>query len=565
MYLEPFKLNELPFRLSPDPQFLFLSKQHSRAKAYMQSAVWFTDGFVVISGDIGSGKTTLIEAFLKELPPDVVVAQVNQTQVSSIGFLQCVLVQFGFSPFRMKKAELLATINNFLIEQFTAGRKVLLIIDEAQNLSLRVLEEIRMLSGVESTKEKVLRIILAGQPELNKKLAAPQLVQLAQRIRLRFHLTALSLDEMREYIQHRLTVAGAGERPLFAPEVFPEIFRYTAGVPRLVNTLCDTALMAAYAADHDSVTLADLRSAVSELQWVVKPRLPPVAVPLSLASDSMRPSGADSMPARALGAEPAPAPLRRVLVRTDGRTVRELPLRPGRLVIGRTTDNDVQIDSRFVSRHHCQIITTTSACVVEDLNSTNGIYVQGKRVRRHTFLDGDIVALGKHELVFIDVPASSASQTVQALHLLEQPEGEPSEADAEDQVVGEGEVINAQTEGEGKEHGAVPVKAEPEGPAKLALADDDPAGVRKPVTEFAADAKAPLASSEAEVASAPMVRASLNTAAAASNDPLEDAIEEEAIDQAMKKAVEEAVEEVMEGAMESRAAPLPKWLGGKLP
>src|SRR3954464_4863308 len=191
MYLDPFKLKELPFRLSPDPQFLYLSKQHARAKAYMESTIWFTDGFVVITGEIGSGKTTLIETFLKELEKDVVVAQINQTQVTSVEFLQSVLVQFGFQPFKMKKAELLATLNNFLIEQYANGRKVLLIVDEAQNLTNKVLEEVRLLSGVETTKEKGLRIILAGQPELNDKLDSAELVQLKQRVRLRFHLNAL--------------------------------------------------------------------------------------------------------------------------------------------------------------------------------------------------------------------------------------------------------------------------------------------------------------------------------------------------------------------------------------
>ncbi len=162
MYLELFKLNDLPFRLSPDPQFLFLSKNHARAKAYMESTIWFTDGFVIITGEIGAGKTTLIETFLRELDKDVIVAQVNQTQVSVTEFLQSVLVQFGFQPFRMKKAELIATLNQYLIEQYTAGKKVMLIVDEAQNLSNRVLEEVRMLSGIETTRDKVLRIILAG-------------------------------------------------------------------------------------------------------------------------------------------------------------------------------------------------------------------------------------------------------------------------------------------------------------------------------------------------------------------------------------------------------------------
>src|ERR1022692_276911 len=149
MYLDLFKLSELPFRLSPDPSFLYLSKQHARAKAYMESTIWFTDGFVVISGEIGAGKTTLIETFLRELQNDVVVAQIHQTQLTPLGFLQSILVQFGFSPFDMKKPEVLATLNQFLVEQHVSGRKVLLIIDEAQNLTNRVLEELRMLSGID--------------------------------------------------------------------------------------------------------------------------------------------------------------------------------------------------------------------------------------------------------------------------------------------------------------------------------------------------------------------------------------------------------------------------------
>ena len=244
MYLEHFQLKELPFRLSPDPAFLYPSPVHSRAKAYMESTIWFTDGFVIITGEIGSGKTTLIETFLKEIDKDVVVAQLNQTQVSPIEFLQTMLAQFGFSPFKMKKAELITTLNSFLIEQYANGRKVLLIVDEAQNLSNKVLEEVRLLSGVETTKEKVLRIILAGQPELNAKIDSPELMQLRQRVRLRFHLSALSEQDTVNYIDHRLQVAGSNGRALFAPETYPVIYRYSGGIPRLINTLCDTALLA---------------------------------------------------------------------------------------------------------------------------------------------------------------------------------------------------------------------------------------------------------------------------------------------------------------------------------
>ena len=386
MYLEHFGLTELPFRLSPDPVFLYLSKHHARAKAYMESTIWFTDGFVVITGEVGSGKTTLIETFLSELEKDVVVAQINQTQVSPTEFLQSVLVQFGFSPFRMKKAELLATLNQFLIEQYASGRKVLLIVDEAQNLSNRVLEEIRLLSGVETTKEKVLRIILAGQPEMNEKLDSPELVQLVQRVRLRFHLTALSAEDLRAYVLHRLEVAGSHNLQLFAEETFPLLYRYTGGVPRLINTLCDTALMGAFALERTSIGLEEVQAAIDELDWV---EFSARTNRMQQMQESRREPVHDSQ-------------LARIVLTQDGHKVDERELQPGRMIIGRTAENDLQIDSKFISRHHCQIVTTPDGSTLEDLNSTNGVYVKSKRVRRHHLNDGDIVVLGRHEIMYLD-------------------------------------------------------------------------------------------------------------------------------------------------------------------
>ena len=417
MYLDLFKLHELPFRLSPDPEFLYLSKNHARAKAYMESTIWFTDGFVVITGEIGSGKTTLIETFLKELDQDVVVAQINQTQVSALEFLQTLLVQFGFQPFKMKKAEILATLNQFLIEQYTSNRKVLVIVDEAQNLSPKVLEEVRMLSGVETTKDKVLRIILAGQPELNQKLDAPELVQLVQRVRLRFHLSALTREDMEGYIRHRLEVAGAEGREIFLPDTYDQIYRYTGGTPRLINTLCDTAMMAAYGADRDVITLEDINGALAELQWVEFSQRPTSAalhhrdVPEDgdepeAAAPARRATTAPRKPAQVVG---------RIVVSTEQGDVAELPLHVGRMVIGRTADNDLQIDSRFVSRHHCQVISTADLSVIEDLNSTNGIFLNQKKIRRHVLIDGDIIELGTHRLRYVEERASSSSGGIDTL------------------------------------------------------------------------------------------------------------------------------------------------------
>jgi type II secretory pathway predicted ATPase ExeA len=403
MYIETFKLRELPFRLSPDPQFLYLSRAHARAKAYMESTIWFTDGFVVVTGEIGAGKTTLIESFLRQLDSDVVIAQINQTQITAVEFLQSVLVQFGFAPFKMKKAELIATLNTFLIEQYAAGRKVLLIIDEAQNLTLKVLEEIRLLSGIESTKEKVLRIILAGQPELNEKLDSPELVQLTQRIRLRFHLGTLSREDLRSYVQHRLEVAGSEGREIFAEDTFPELFKYTGGVPRLVNTLCDTAMMAAFNEDRDVVTLKDISSAVEELQWIeFSSRTMAIAAKVAQAASGST-SGSGDRPSKSLA---------KLVLSTEGNAVAELHLMPGRKVIGRTPDNDLQIDSKFISRHHCQLVTgSDGVTVIEDLNSTNGIVLDGKRLRRHTLRDGDVVSIGQHEILYVDQHVAHLEQT----------------------------------------------------------------------------------------------------------------------------------------------------------
>jgi type II secretory pathway predicted ATPase ExeA len=357
----------------------------------MESTIWFTDGFVVITGEIGAGKTTLIETFLRELQTDAVVAQINQTQLSPTAFLQTVLVQFGFSPFNMKKPEVLTTLNQFLVEQHIAGRKVLLIVDEAQNLSPRVLEEVRMLSGIETTKDKALRIILAGQPELNDKLNSPELVQLTQRVRLRFHLTALTPAETAAYIDHRLEVAGSQGRRIFLEETHATIYKYTGGVPRLVNTLCDTSMMAAFGRDRDTVSMEDLEAAIQELQWVE----------FASSTNRMRMLNLEHMQAQLLGAGSA-QPVARILLASAGKTVMERELKPGRLVIGRTPDNDLQIDSKFISRHHCQIVSQADSCLIEDLNSTNGIYVQSKRVRRYNLNDGDVVQVGQHEIMYID-------------------------------------------------------------------------------------------------------------------------------------------------------------------
>ncbi len=266
MYIDYFGLKDFPFRITPDTDYLYMSPAHSRAKAYMEYAIFNREGFVVITGEIGSGKTTLIKKLLTEIDENIIVAKIFQTQLDEVEILQAILVEFGLNPFSAKKVELLNMINQFLVNSYLDGKQVLLIIDDAQNLSKRVLEEITMLSSVETQKEKILHVILVGQPELNQKLEAPDMEQLLQRVSLRYHVRALTLDETKEYIRHRLKVAGIKEE-LFSEEIYPKIYEYSGGIPRLINTLCDTGLTCAFADNKFVVDVEEFNDSINELQW----------------------------------------------------------------------------------------------------------------------------------------------------------------------------------------------------------------------------------------------------------------------------------------------------------
>ena len=385
-YLSHFNLQEQPFRLTPDPDFLYWSKQHARAKAYMESTIWLADGFVVITGEIGSGKTTLLQSFLSELDEDVVFAVVSQTQLTPTQFLQAVLTEFGFKPFNKRKVELLDMLNMFLIEQYSNGKKVVLIVDEAQNLTHKVLEEIRLISGIETHKEKVLRIILAGQPELRDTLDTHGLKQLVQRVRLRFHLGPLDRREMQEYVEHRLKVAGAIGQ-LFENDTFDTIHRYSGGVPRLINTLCDTALLCAFADQRHSVNFGDIMAAVAELDW----------------EEHESNTGIYNKLQKIQQREEESSDVTGIQVRADGEILEELTFPPGRIIVGRSSDNEIFIKSKFVSRHHAQLVSDDDGCLIEDLNSTNGVFIGEKQVKKYRLQDGDIVSLGVHELVYHDL------------------------------------------------------------------------------------------------------------------------------------------------------------------
>ncbi len=376
MYLKYFKLEDNPFRLTPDPRYLFLSKAHSRAKAYMDFSLWKHDSFVVITGDIGSGKTTLIESLIASMKDNVVVARIHQTQLDENELLQAILVEFGFKPFSAGKVELLDMLNNFLMKQYKKDNIVLLIIDEAQNLTPRVLEEIRLLSGLETHTEKMLNVLLVGQPELNEVLDSMGLEQLVQRVRLRFHVGPLSEAETGDYIQHRLTVAGAENAEMFSPETVAEIYKYTGGTPRLINILCDTILMGAFVESAELISKQEVDMAIDELQWL--PFVDRVSRKVLSEPYAIRPN---------LGIPP------KLIVTNEGRKLGEYYLDKQTIMIGRGPNNDIQLNDPKVSSSHAQIVTTRRNSYLIDLGSKNGTYINNRSVKKYKLKAGDVFSI----------------------------------------------------------------------------------------------------------------------------------------------------------------------------
>jgi general secretion pathway protein A len=248
MYEEFYGLKEKPFNLTPDPRFFFLSENHRGAFEHLLYGIKEKEGFILITGEVGAGKTTLCRALLNKLESQATdTALILNPMFSGQELLQCILGDFGIPSSGTAKKDLLDGLNRFLLNQQAAGRSSVLIIDEAQNLPLPVLEELRILSNLETEKEKLLQIILMGQIELKEKLSLPRLRQLNQRISVRYHLQPLAREEVPRYIQHRLTVAGSTGDLHFTPGALREIYRYSQGIPRLINLACDRALLAGYA------------------------------------------------------------------------------------------------------------------------------------------------------------------------------------------------------------------------------------------------------------------------------------------------------------------------------
>ncbi len=265
MYKNFFGFKERPFKLVPNPAYLFLSRSHEEALAHLTYAVIQGDGFVEITGEVGTGKTTLCRAFLEDLDENTQAAYIFNPKLNAIQLLKAINDEFEIDSDADNTKDLIDTLNSFLIEQKTEGKNIILLIDEAQNLTEEVLEQLRLLSNLETTKHKLLQIILVGQPELGEKLDSHELRQLGQRITLSCQLFPLTHKEVKEYIQHRINIASRKPKVKFTSSAYRAIYQYSQGIPRLINIVCDRALLTAFSLDRRVITGKIARSSMREL------------------------------------------------------------------------------------------------------------------------------------------------------------------------------------------------------------------------------------------------------------------------------------------------------------
>lgn len=272
MYLGFYGLNEKPFNVTPDPKFLYLAPAHREALAQLTYGVQEKKGFTVLTGEVGTGKTTLLQTLLRRLDPSTAVAFVFDSTLPFDGLLEYMLEDFGIPNAGQSRAQRLIALNNFLIERHRTGQNTVLILDEAQNLDPSTLEQIRLLSNFETPTEKLLQILLVGQLELRARLRLHELRQLEQRIGMQCQIRPLTPEETRDYIRSRLRVAGAPDLELFSGLAVTRIAEYSRGVPRLVNILCDQCLLIGYADQKRQVGPGTVREAIEYLEEGRRPR-----------------------------------------------------------------------------------------------------------------------------------------------------------------------------------------------------------------------------------------------------------------------------------------------------
>ncbi len=290
MYTKFFNLTAKPFDLLPNPQFLYFSKGHRKALSYLQYGVQERAGFSLLTGEVGSGKTTLLRDIINKISGEMSLAMVFNTKVDGRQLIALINDDFGMPTDGKDKVQLLNELNDFLLRENAAGRQAIIIIDEAQNLTEETLEEIRLLSNLEADSFKLVQIILVGQPELKQIIARPSLRQLRQRINISCHLNPLNREEIEEYIYHRLGTVGNRNCVIFGEGVFDNIFKFSGGVPRLINLICDYLLLTAFVEETRDIDMDMVNDAVNELSFADPQQTASDAIDLQSCSDEHDPS-----------------------------------------------------------------------------------------------------------------------------------------------------------------------------------------------------------------------------------------------------------------------------------
>lgn len=405
MYYEYFNLKEHPFRLTCEPKYFYLSPEHTHANAMMEFALIKRQGLMLLTGEVGTGKTMLVQHFLSRLDTGYKIISINQTKLSEIEFLQLLALEMD-QPVKQddKKPELLHSIQDTLEALHEQDMHSIIFIDEAQNLEPDILKLLFQLSQLRVDNQRVCTIYLVGQNKIRETLESPEMSDAVSVINAKYHLGPLSMKDIRRYIFHRLAVAGGHKSVKFNKDVFAVIETYTGGRPRLINVLTDHILTYAYMAEIKEVDAKTVDKAIEDLQWL------PFGVQY----------GNEQAPRSPEVFKEERRHSYKLVIRINNKVQGEYFIHKKRINIGRHRDNDLRIDDPLISRQHAQILQQGRTVYLRDLNSTNGTYVNNKRVDIAALEEGTVVKLGNCLLTFLrNNKAAAASEPGSSQNVLD--------------------------------------------------------------------------------------------------------------------------------------------------